>query len=79
MGKTLTKARIKALAWIAESPNKSGAYWRDLGVSPATISWLEDARLIRTATFPVIGNSSVVIRSTWVATDAGRAALEAQP
>lgn len=77
----LTKAKFRALAFICACPNKLRVYWRGLGVSPATIAWLENAGLVRAATFPVFGSGSVILRSTWVATDAGknagRAALEA--
>lgn len=71
----LTDAQRCALGYISGSPQKSGGFWRDLGVSPSIIAGLETAGLV-TALYSAVGASRIIDRA-WSITDAGRASLEA--
>lgn len=70
----LTKAQMNALGKIAETPRKSGSFWRDLGISPGTISRLEDQGLIGAA-YRVATSETTILRRSWDITPAGRQAL----
>ena len=70
----LTGIQRRALTFIEDAPGKSGAFWRDLSVSPTTISNLENAGLVGALWRPATGETSILRRS-WHITDAGRAAL----
>ena len=70
----LTAIQRRALKFIDGSPEKSGAFWRSLSVSPTTISNLETAGLVGARWRPATGETSI-IRRAWSITDAGRAAL----
>lgn len=70
----LTDAQRRALTFIDGSPGKSGAFWRDLSVSPTTISHLENAGLVGALWRPASGETSILRRS-WHITEEGRAAL----
>lgn len=70
----LNERQIAALKTIADSPNKSGRFYADLGHKAVTISSLWYRKLIETGNdYSVIG--APIYGVTWTLTDAGRAAL----
>ena len=75
MGEKLTEARRVALGYIVENPRKSGRFWRDLGVAPSVIAGLENDGLVG-APYHAMTGETTILRRSWVATDAGRAALQ---
>jgi len=70
----LTEAQRCALGYISGCPQKSGGFWRDLGVSPSIIAGLETAGLV-TALYSAVGASRIIDRA-WSITPAGRRALQ---
>ncbi|RWQ35832.1 MAG: hypothetical protein EOS20_17310 [Mesorhizobium sp.] len=69
----LTTKRLDALKAIAEVPGKSGAFWRGLGIAPATLAALErDGLAEGVAVDPM---ASTPLRQQWRATDEGKRQL----
>lgn len=77
MGDLTTKQK-HALDQIAETPGKSGRFWRDLGISPVTISCLESKGLVG-AGYSIFTGETSIVRRRWSVTQSGRAALEPKP
>lgn len=71
----LTKKQIEALHRIEAHPHKSGAFWRDLGHSPATLAALERFGLIGAPWNPTFSHDTI-LRRQWAITNRGRAALQ---
>lgn len=65
----ITNKMRQALVQIAQNPRKSGAFWRDLGIAPATIARLEDMGLVGATWRPATSETSILRRS-WSVTEA---------
>ncbi|MBI1620311.1 hypothetical protein [Aquamicrobium zhengzhouense] len=71
----LTPKQRAALQLLADTPRKSGKFFRDLGVSPITLANMEGLGLAGAIWRQATGETTVLRRS-WYITDAGRAALQ---
>lgn len=72
---TLSEAQRIALEYIDGSPGKSGKFWRDLGISPQSLSGLERRNLIK-AEYRIATSETTILSRRWFLTDVAVVVLE---